>query len=375
MSSHKVNQESFELFTVCAPGLEAVLTDELRELGYKSLRGQTGGVTLQGTWEDVWRINLSSRIATRVLVRFASFRAMHLAQLDKRAQKVEWAAIFPKNMRVKVEATTHKSRIYHKRAAGQRIENALKTQIDAVIDPDAEIVVKLRIDDDLCTISIDSTGVSLHKRGFKDYVGKAALRETLAAGILRQMGYQGDVPVVDPMCGSGSFILEAADIACNHFPGRSRHFAFMEFANFDEGTWLNLKNGGAPRATTLKFYGFDRDDGAIRGATKNATEAGLSMLCQFKLQAISALIPPCGETGIVVVNPPYGQRIGERKKLYGLYGAMGKVFAENFKGWRVGIVTSDTSLAHATNLSFSEVSGDIDNGGIRVKLYQTAPLA
>lgn len=363
---------SFEIYLVATPGLEAPLLAEAREAGFKAELAP-GGVAFQGGWPDVWRANLVLRGATRVLVRVGSFRAMHLAQLDKRARKFPWADFLRPDVPLRVETTTRQSRIYHAGAASQRIERALVEELGATLDPAASLVVKVRIEDDLVTISLDTTGESLHKRGHKEAVGKAPMRETMAAMFLREIGFTGDQPVLDPMCGSGTFVIEAAEIALGLYPGRSRAFAFQDLAGFDAVAWDAMK-AQTSRQTDLRFYGSDRDAGAIAGAVKNAERAGVDGVTQFQMRPISELVAPEGPKGIVIINPPYGARIGNKKPLFALHGALGQVLAERFAGWRVGIVTSEQSLARATGLPL-EAGPYVAHGGLKVRLYQSGPLA
>lgn len=223
----------FEIFLVTAPGLEAALLDEAREKRFRDPKPVKGGVIVQGDWHEVWRANLELRGAARVLARIAAFRAMHVAQLDKRAHKVAWGEVLRGDVPFSVEASCKASRIYHQGAAAQRITKAITDTLGAPVAEDAEVVIKARIDDDLCTISIDTSGESLHKRGNKQAVAKAPMRENLASLFLRQCGFDGTEPVVDPMCGSGTFVIEAAEIAAGLKPGRSRRFAFEQLATFD----------------------------------------------------------------------------------------------------------------------------------------------
>ncbi len=386
--------QDFEIFLVAAPGLEAVLCAEASDRGFANPTAVKGGVTVTGGWPEVWRANLELRGATRVLARIASFRAFHLAQLDKRARRVPWAQILRADMLVRVEASCKGSRIYHAGAAAQRIERAIAEELGAPIvkaapkktgksaakeapEEDTRAVqIKARIDDDLCTISVDSSGESLHKRGHKEAVNKAPMRETLAALFLRQCGFDGrePVPVVDPMCGSGTFVIEAAEIAAGLKPGRSRSFAFEQLANFDPALWQSLRGSGAATAPAVRFYGSDRDAGAVAMSRANAERAGVSAWTEFAHHAISDLTPPEGPPGLVIVNPPYGARIGEGKSLIPLYHAMGQTLKTRFAGWRVGIVTNEAALAKATELPFKEGGVSVSNGGIRVTLYQTDPL-
>lgn len=369
---------TFEIFIVTAPGLEAALCAEVAERGFKSPALGKGGVTITGGWADVWRANLELRGATRILARVAEFRAMHLAQLDKRARRVAWNEILRPDMPFRVEASCKASRIYHQGAAAQRIQRAIHETLGAPVSADAEICVKARIEDDLCTISIDTSGESLHKRGHKEAVNKAPIRETLAALFLRQCGYSGAEQVVDPMCGSGTFVIEAAEIAAGLKPGRSRHFTFEQLASFDAKSWRRLRdkaNGKAATSSTgLHFHGSDRDAGAIEMSRANAARAGVAALTTFREQAISDLTAPEGAPGLVIINPPYGARIGDKKPLFALYHALGGTLLKGFSGWRVGLLATDKDLAEATGLPFTATTGPVVHGGLRVTLYQTTAL-
>ena len=364
---------TFDLFLVCNPGLEPVLCDEARAAGFAGVKAVPGGVEITGGWSEVWRANLELRGATRVLVRVGEFRAFHLAQLDKRARKFPWGDVLRADVPVSVEATCKASKIYHDRAAAQRIAKAITEELGAPVTKDAPVRVMARIEDNLVTISIDTTGESLHKRGHKAAVGKAPMRETLASLFLRQCGYTGGETVVDPMCGSGTFPIEAAEIALGLQPGRTRDFAFQQLARFDAPSFDALRRHPETE-TNLRFYGSDRDAGAVKNAQANADRAGVSAVTEFKQAAISDLMPPEGDPGLVIINPPYGGRIGNRKMLFALHGTMGQVLMERFRGWRVGIITDDGGLAKATNLPFLPTGRAVDHGGLKVKLYRTNPL-
>ncbi|TNF64754.1 MAG: class I SAM-dependent RNA methyltransferase [Rhodobacteraceae bacterium] len=361
-----------DIFLVTAPGLEHLLADEAREAGLTVAGTIPGGVTLTGDWPDVWRANLTLRGATRVLARLAEFRAMHLAQLDKRARKLPWGEWLRRDVPLRVEAACRKSRIYHHRAAAQRIEGALR-DAGFTLAEDAPLSLRLRIEDDMATISLDTSGPSLHKRGLKEQVNKAPMRETLAALFLRDCGYTGSEPVYDPMCGSGTFVLEAADIALGLLPGRARGFAFQDLAGFDADAFAAMKAVPA-RETDLRFHGSDRDQGAIAMAKANATRAGVASVCDFRMLPVSDIARPEGPPGLVIVNPPYGARIGGKTPLFGLYAALGAALKDRFGGWRVGLVTSQPQLAHATGLPFRAPGPFVDHGGIKIRLWQTGAL-
>ena len=363
----------FEIFLATAPGLEPVLRAEALGLGFGPAEVVPGGVTLRGGWPEVWRANLELRGAGRVLARIGEFRALHLAQLDKRARRFPWGAVLRPDVPVRVEVTSRASRIYHAGAAAQRIETALREELGAPVTPDATVAVKVRIEDDLVRISLDTSGESLHRRGYKQAVAKAPMRETLAALFLSACGFQGTEPVLDPMCGSGTFVIEAAEIAAGLAPGRARRFAFEDFANFDPAAWQALR--GAPRRAPgpgLVARGSDRDQGAVRMAVENAARAGVA--AEFARVPVAELERPEGPPGLVIVNPPYGTRIGAPGPLRGLHASLGERLRTRFAGWRVGLVTSDPGLARATGLPFAPPGPPVAHGGLRVRLFQTGPL-
>ncbi len=367
------NPQPFEIFLVTVPGLEAVLCEEALERGFDGAVAVAGGVSFQGGWHDVWRANLVLRGATRVLARIGGFMAFHLAQLDKRSRKFPFGDLLRKDVPLRVQVTTKASKIYHARAAAQRVETALTDTHGLTLDPEATLVLKVRIDDNQVLFSLDTSGESLHKRGHKEAVGKAPMRENLAALMLRQVGYTGTEPVVDPMCGSGTFPIEAAEIAAGLLPGRTREFAFQQLANYDSDAFYAMKDQPR-RDAPAHFYGSDRDAGAIRMATANAERAGVDTLTHFANHAAGELTPPEGPAGLVIVNPPYGARIGNKKLLYPLYGTLGQTLLTRFKGWRVALVTSEPSLAKATALPWKPLGPAIAHGGMKIWLWQTPPL-
>ncbi|WP_299143694.1 class I SAM-dependent RNA methyltransferase [uncultured Tateyamaria sp.] len=370
-----MSDDALTLFAITLPGLEQTLADEARSHGFDVTATEPGGVTIAGGWSEVWRANLELRCATRVLVRLGSFMAFHLAQLDKRARKFPWADVLDPTVPVRVDvATSRKSKIYHAGAATSRIETALTETAGMQVAADAPVILKIRIDDNRVTISVDTSGEPLHKRGHKEAVGKAPLRETLAAAFLMQCGFDGTQPVFDPMCGSGTFVLEAADIAAGLQAGRARPFAFERFVGFAPEDMAQLRTDARRAVPPVRFTGSDRDQGVIAMAQANAARAGVSDLVQFNTGNAGDATPPDGPPGLVMINPPYGARIGNKKALYPVYGRLGQVLQERFRGWRVGIVTSEAALAKTTGLPFLPDGPAIAHGGLRVRLYRTDAL-
>ena len=370
----------FEIFLATAPGLEGVLCAEVCSKGFNSARAVAGGVTVKGGWPEVWRANLWIRGAGRVLAVLASFPTGHLAELLSQARKVPWGDVLRPDVPFRVQATCSKSRIYHSGAAAERVETAIREALGTPSSPDSQVdapvLIRARIERDQCTLSVDTSGEPLHKRGYKEAVAKAPMRETLASLFLSQCGFDGTEPVVDPMCGSGTFIIEAAEIALSLNPGRARHFAFERLATFDPSAWACMRAVDSRRTPPagVRFYGSDRDAGAIAMAQANAERAGVAEYAEFRQCAVSDVVAPEGPAGLVMVNPPYGARIGDRKGLLPLHRALGQTLMARFAGWRVGLITSEATLARATGLPWLPTAAPVPHGGLRVTLYRTAAL-
>ena len=231
-----------------------------------------------------------------------------------------------------------------------------------------------RIEKDLCTISVDTSGDALHRRGHKEAVNRAPLRETMAALFLMQCGYDGREPMLDPMCGSGTFVIEAAEIAARLNPGRSRRFAFEKLASFDARPGRSCARRAAGRdRRALRWQRprrrRDRDEPRECRTRRRRRHRRVSDSARS-----AEIVPPEGPPGLVIANPPYGARIGENAGLHGLYRTLGDRLKSQFPGWRVGVVTSDAELAKATGLPFGKPFGPISHGGLRVTLSQTQPL-
>ena len=364
----------FEIFLATAPGLEETLLAEIRLRGFRKPQAMPGGVSIQGGWPEVWRANLWVRGASRVLARLASFPVSHLAQLDRLARQVPWQTVLRPDVPVRVEASCEASRIYHAGAAAERVANAIHTTLGAPLDDKATVGVRVRIARNICTISIDTSGALLHRRGYKLSVSRAPMRETMAALFLRQCGFDGVEPVMDPMCGSGTFVIEAAEMAARLNPGRARSFAFEQLATFDAEAWETMRTVKSQRTPANHYYGRDRDATAIANSQANAARAGVADYTHFEQGSIGTLLPPAGPPGLVITNPPYGTRIGEREALFPLYRALGQRLLQHFPGWRAAIVTSEPALAHASGLPFLPSGPPVPHGGLRVGLFHTAPL-
>jgi putative N6-adenine-specific DNA methylase len=385
--------ETEQYFAVTAPGLETFAAAELRQLGIVPQAAQAGdalglagedsggGVAFSGGREALYRANLQLRTASRVLVRLGSFAATEFAELRKKAAQLPWRRYLRPGQPVNLRVTCHKSRLYHSGAVAERVAAAIG---DALGKPSelvkgetpAQLVV-VRLLHDQCTISIDSSGELLHRRGYRLETAKAPLRETLAAGLLLASGWDRQSPLLDPFCGSGTIPIEGALLAAGLAPGRGREFAFMHWPGVQRSAWVGLLAGRTqPKpAVQSETAGFaqpacppilasDRDAGAVRMAQANAARAGVADCIQFAQQAVSAIQPPAGP-GWVVTNPPYGVRVSANKDLRNLYAQLGNVLRAQCPGWQVTILCSDRVLLGQTGLHL-DTSLSLVNGGLRV---------
>ena len=373
-----------QFFAVSTPGLEPFVAQELHQLG---LMGgdksgspyEPGGIEFQGSLYDVYRANLYLRTASRVLTRLGRFYAAEFSELRRKAGRLLWENYLAPEQPIALRVTCQKSRLYHETAVAERVAGAIgdrlgnpppvrKYQEDPGNDLPQLIVVRLF--DNLCTISMDSSGALLHRRGYRLATAKAPLRETLAAATVMASGWDKTSPFLDPFCGSGTIPIEAALLAGRIPPGFRRRFAFMDWPHFDSKVWEKLL-AEAARAIVSdipKIIGSDRDEGAIRAAQTNAERAGLAGHIEFSRRAISAIEPPSGP-GWVVTNPPYGVRMSQTSDLRNLYAQFGKVMRAKCPGWRVTLICDRVQMIRNTGLDFDKGIPTM-NGGLKVKLFR-----
>jgi putative N6-adenine-specific DNA methylase len=383
-----IKMDSF--FAVTAPGLEALTALELRRLGLLPpvavVAGQAalplalaepGGVAFDGNLTALYRANLGLRTASRVLVRLGAFYAAAFSELHQKAKRLPWERYLTPGQPVAVRVTCHKSKLYHSDAVAERIVQAISDKLGKPVprqkpaDEDAENppqLVVVRLVNDQCMVSIDSSGELLHRRGYRQAVAKAPLRETLAAAMLLASNWDTNSPLLDPFCGSGTIPIEAALLALGMAPGRNRRFAFMGWPGFDSKSWKAIlaENVIPARAQMPTIQASDRDEGAVRMAQENAERAGVAGYIQFTCRAVSAIEPPVGP-GWVVTNPPYGLRVSEGKDLRNLYAQLGNVLRAKCPAWQVAILCNDLALLDQTGIKL-DTSLSLINGGVNVRL-------
>lgn len=406
-----------ELFAVSAPGAAAYSALELSRLALLPTRraaqaaGEAGGVTFQGDLRALYRANLHLRTANRVLLRLGEFRAVGFSELRKLAARLPWDRYLAAGRPLALRVTCHKSRLYHSDGVAERIAAAVGDRLGALppvvkFDEEQEDeahsgeqpqLVIVRLLHDRCTVSIDTSGSLLHRRGYRLATAKAPLRETLAATMLLASGWSDAPaelpPLLDPFCGSGTIAIEAALLALGIAPGLAtgapRRFAFMRWPGFDAGLWQEVvaeartQQAQRQAAVPLPIIGAsDRDAGAVAMAQANAARAGVAEQIRWACRPVSALTPPplaspahseavAGEPtasgGFIVTNPPYGLRVSAGQDVRNLYAQFGKVLAASFQGWRVAILCADTRLLSQVGQRL-DTRLDLVNGGLAVKL-------
>jgi putative N6-adenine-specific DNA methylase len=361
------------MFAVCAPGLESILAGELKDLGFSGIRSTTGGVAFGGDMSALMRANLHLRSATRVLLRLARFRVHHLAELDRKLRQQPWQNWLPAGAGLRIQATCRRSKIYHSGAVTERICRAIGRTDAADPGDDQAQTLLARIEDNECTISLDSSGAPLYQRGLKLETSAAPMRENLAAGFLLACGFDGREAFVDPMCGSGTFPLEAASLATHSAPGLNRAFAFERWPRFEPAEYDHIRQqalGDALEKPAQALVASDIHPGAVGKTRRNLKRAGWQHVVELKRSDVADIEPP-GDTGLMICNPPYGQRLGRKGDLAGLYRKLGQVFSRRFEGWRLALVTDDEHLALASGLTFDTIGPPVAHGGLKVRLYQT----
>jgi putative N6-adenine-specific DNA methylase len=368
-----------DCFAICAPGLEPLLHDELTELSI-ACEAIPGGVAWRGSSSTIALANLWSRLATRVVARIGNFRARTFFELERHAKKIEWDQYVRPQGAVRFRVTCRKSKLYHSDAVAQRFQEAVARRIGGAVtvaeagddDADAESAAQLfivRFDRDVCTVSADTSGALLHRRGYRQAVAKAPLRETLAAAMLRGAKWMGRAPLVDPLCGSGTIAIEGAMIARRIPPGLDRDFAFLMWPGADTARWEELLAHGRAqilKSSPVRIAASDRDAGAIAAARSNAERAGVTGDIEFAEQAVSAAAALPGGPGALITNPPYGERLGDSDAIRNLYAQMGNTARKNFAGWTFGMLSPDASLDAQTKLPLAE-RFKTTNGGIPVR--------
>ncbi|MDE3009730.1 MAG: methyltransferase [Pseudomonadota bacterium] len=367
-----------DFYAPCPKGLEGPLAEELQALGVADARASEAGVAFRGTMRTAMLVNLQSRIASRVLLRVASGQYQREDDVYAAAHAVRWEEWFSADLSLKVETSAIRCPLKSIDFLTLRVKDAIcdrfrersgrRPSID-VRNPDVQ--VNLHLDRNELTLYVDTSGPALFRRGERRDTGAAPLKKNLAAGILHLTGWKPGTPLFDPMCGSGTFLTEAAQISLRQAPGLGRRFAFERLEGFDRKAWQDLLAGvqqlELPPAP-LPIWGADIDARAVEMSRDNLEWLGLADCVHVSQGDVLASTAPAPH-GVLVTNPPYGMRVGEDEEMAAFYPAFGTLLKQQFAGWNVYILSGDLRLPKLIRLSTSRRT-PLFNGQIECRLFE-----
>ena len=370
--------KKMELIAPCHFGLEAVLKREILDLGYDISEVEDGRVGFWGDAEAICRANIFLRTAERVLLKVGSFKATSYEELFENTRALDWANYIPENGKFWVaKAASVKSKLFSpsdiqsvmKKAMVRRMQQ--KYQVEWFSEDGAAYPVRVFLKKDVVTVGIDTSGVSLHKRGYREVSGKAPITETLAAALIMLTPWHKDRILVDPFCGSGTFPIEAAMIAANIAPGMNRDFTAEEWTNLiDRKLWYEcVKEAEDMIDTTVKvdIQGYDIDGDVIKAARENAKRAGVEHMIHFQQRAVADLSHP-KKYGFIITNPPYGERLEDKADLPELYTQIGQAY-QRLDSWSMFLITSYTETEKYIGRK-ADKNRKIYNGMLKTYFYQ-----
>jgi len=376
-----LKQERF--FAPCPRGLEALLAAELDELGASDIGTVEGGVGFGGTLPLAYSANLHSRIASRVLWEIGSGRYRNEDDVYRAVYALDWQRLFDPGLTIRVNVAAVASPLKSLEFMTLRIKDAACDKFRAqtgsrpsVDTAQPDVRIHAFLDAERFTIYLDTSGEPLFKRGSRQMAGEAPLRENLAAGILTLAGLTPGTPPLDPMCGSGTLLIEAAQIARGIPAGLKRKFAFEKLRNFDVAEWVRIRGDAEARIRNdarTPIFGSDLFGDALKLARENLATAGLADMVSLKQANVLEISAPAAE-GVLVTNPPYGVRLGEQESLAAFYPQLGNALKKKFAGWRVYLFTADLRLPKLIGLSPSKRT-PLYNGPLECRLYEFKMVA
>lgn len=366
-----------ELIATATFGLEAVVKREIADLGYKIIKTEDGKVTYMGDERAIVRSNLWLRSADRVLLKMAEFEADTFEELFQQTRALAWEQLIPIDGKFTVTGTSVKSKLHSVPACQSIVKKAIVEKlkefysVDVFAETGAEYTVKATILKDRVTLTVDTSGAGLHKRGYRQADVAAPIKETLAAAMVQLSFWRKGRILVDPCCGSGTIPIEAAMIGRNIAPGLNRSFACQEWELIDKNLWKEEKKAAFEAIdydSELEIYGFDIDRKAVDAARQNAEEAGVDDSITFK-KVDAAKLKSVGANGIVITNPPYGERIGEEKQIEAIYRGFGRFFNEN-PDWSLFMITTDKEAEEKVMGRKADRRRKLYNGRLETCYYQ-----
>jgi putative N6-adenine-specific DNA methylase len=367
-----------DFFAPCPRGLETLLRNDLESMGAQNVRAIEGGVHFSGDWALCYRANLESRVASRILWRVKETQYRSEQDIYKAVFDLQWQRWFDVSNTIRVNTTAIRCPLKSLEFITLLVKDAVCDRFRAhcnerpsvdTLEPDVRIHVF--IEDDKLMLYLDTSGDALFKRGVRSHTNIAPIRENLAAGILRLTGWQPGTPLLDPMCGSGTFLIEATQMSLNIQPGIARRFAFEKLKNFDAAKWKQMREQAIAAQLPVKpleIYGSDLYGDALKTAQRNIEEAGLAECVQLKQANVLEITPPA-EQGTLVANLPYGERMGELDELAELYPKLGDALKKKFGGWTAYLFTADKAILKLMRLSPSKRI-PLFNGAIECRLLE-----
>jgi putative N6-adenine-specific DNA methylase len=370
-------------FAPCPRGLEALLAAELGALGAADTAATAGGVGFSGSWETCYRANLWSRLASRVLWRVGEFEYAGEDDIYAAARAVSWFDLFDVNRTLRVYVTAHQSPLKSLEFATLRVKDAVcdRFRDDVGRRPDVDraepdVRVHVFLEERRGTLYLDTSGEPLFKRGWRAEAVEAPLRENLAAGLVMLTGWQFEQPLLDPMCGGATLLVEAAAMARGRAPGMKRSFGFEKLDTFNGVLWKEVREEAlrpAQHAPKLALYGSDSDATVLGAARRNLAAAGVERWVTLEAVDLLKRRAPA-ESGVMIANPPYGERIGEAEQLARFYPKLGDALKKNFAGWNCFFFTADRRMEKLIRLQTSRRTV-LYNGALECRLYEFRMVA
>lgn len=370
-----------QYFAMTTPGLETSLLAEVRAIGGRKASIINGGVEFEGTNAVFYRANYELRSANRVVLRVDEFRARDVVELYQKTKRYDWQRLLGADNAIYVRGSARKSKLIHSGRIAKAVEDGITDHFGEdpalagkgpTVAPDersAGPLVMARLSDDRCQLSLDGSGELLYRRGWRTKIGAAPIRETIAAAVLRMADFQPGETVFDPMCGSGTFVIEAAQFAAGIAAGKGRTFALWRWKNYQPALWDEVVAAAEARSEEpgLLFFGRDLDLEMVTASRANAEAAGVDGCTNFGCGNISEMVPPTKTPGLVVCNPPYGERLESG----GVVEKLVERFEAKFEGWRLAMVLPSAQhppFSKHTKLKFEE-RAHFKNGGLPVRLW------
>ena len=371
-------QSTFTFFSPCPRGLDALLAAELQRLGASDVSSVPGGAAFKGDMDTCWRVNLESRLASRVLMQLSRTPYKNEKDVYDAAYAVGWPALFDVQRKLRVDVNAIRCPLKSLDFITLRIKDAVCDRFRAKLDQrpsvdtrEPDVRIHGFLDATHVTLYLDTSGEPLYKRGWRSEVGEAPLKENLAAGIIMLTGWDGQEPLYDPMCGSGTLLIEAAMLALDIPPGAQRSFGFEKLAGHDAGRWAGVREAARARAgrtQALEIFGSDRSGRDIARARENLEAAGLKGSVIFAEGDVLETPPPAA-SGVMVANPPYGVRLGESGELAAFYPQLGNALKARYTGWRCYLFSADTELPKLIRLKATRRT-PLFNGPLECRLYE-----